>query len=169
MEVRLLNPADAEAYWELRLEALKQHPESFATSYEEALQRENPIEQVASRLQGNGEFTFGAFLDGNLAGVVTLVQEKIMKMKHKAYIFAMYVSPSSRGTGTGKALLTAAIEHAKSNPEVLKLHLTVVSTNESAKKLYTSLGFKTYGHEEQALCVDGRYYDEELMVLFLNQ
>jgi RimJ/RimL family protein N-acetyltransferase len=169
MEVRLLNPSDAESYWELRLEALQQNPEAFATSYEEALKRENPIEQVASRLQGNGDFTFGAFQNGKLVGTVTLLQEKIMKMAHKAYILAMYVTPDSRGTGAGKAILTEAINHAKQIPEIMKLNLTVVSSNEKAKKLYTSLGFKTYGTEEAALKVNDNYYDEEHMVLFLKE
>jgi ribosomal protein S18 acetylase RimI-like enzyme len=168
MEVRLLNPSDAESYWELRLEALKQNPEAFATSYEEALKRENPIEQVASRLQGNGDFTFGAYQNNKLIGVVTLLQEKMTKMKHKAHILAMYVSPDSRGTGVGKAILSEAIIHAKTNPEIIKLNLTVVSTNKNAKNLYTSLGFKTFGHEEKALHVNGKFYDEEHMSLFLK-
>jgi RimJ/RimL family protein N-acetyltransferase len=168
MEVRLLTPADAEAYWEMRLEALKNHPEAFATSYEEALQRKNPIEQVASRLKGEGDFTFGAFEDNILIGAVTLVQDQITKMRHRANIFAMYVRPDSRGSGAGKALVTAAINHAREIPEIIKLNLTVVSSNEKAKNLYTSLGFASYGVEEKALKVDETYYDEELMVLFLK-
>jgi RimJ/RimL family protein N-acetyltransferase len=168
MEIRLLTPDDAKVYWEMRLEALKNHPEAFATSYEEALQRENPIEEVASRLKGEGDYTFGAFQGDALIGTVTLVQDKITKMKHRAHIFAMYVNPSHRRSGAGKALVTAAINHAKKIPELIKLNLTVVSSNEKAKKLYTSLGFKTYGIEEKALTVNETYYDEELMVLFLK-
>ena len=168
MEIRLLTPDDAEVYWEMRLEALKNHPEAFATSYEEALQRKNPIEEIASRLKGEGDFTFGAFQDNVLIGSVTLVQDKINKMKHRAHIVAMYVKSESRRSGAGKALVTAAISHAKEIPELIKLNLTVVSTNEKAKKLYTSLGFTTYGTEEKALKVNETYYDEELMVLFLK-
>jgi ribosomal protein S18 acetylase RimI-like enzyme len=168
MEIRLLTPDDAEAYWEMRLEALKNHPEAFATSYEEALERKNPIEQVASRLKGDGDFTFGAFQENSLIGAVTLVQDKITKMKHRAHIVAMYVKPEHRRSGAGKALVTAAISHAKQIPEILKINLTVVSGNEKAKGLYSSLGFTTYGKEEKALRVDEIYYDEELMVLFLK-
>ncbi|MCM3733118.1 GNAT family N-acetyltransferase [Fictibacillus nanhaiensis] len=168
MEVRLLTPDDAKVYWEMRLEALKNHPEAFATSYEEALQRKNPIEQVASRLKGEGDYTFGAFQGDALIGAVTLVQDKITKMKHRAHIVAMYVNPNHRRSGAGKALVAAAISHAKEFSEIIKINLTVVSSNEKAKKLYTSLGFKTYGIEEKALNVNETYYDEELMVLFLK-
>lgn len=39
MEIRLLQPTDGEKYWDLRLDALKQNPEAFATEYDEARQR----------------------------------------------------------------------------------------------------------------------------------
>ena len=35
MEIRLLNPLDAENYLDLRLEALQNNSEAFASSYEE--------------------------------------------------------------------------------------------------------------------------------------
>ncbi|MDM5318045.1 GNAT family N-acetyltransferase [Fictibacillus sp. b24] len=167
MEVRLLKPEDAEAYWELRLEALKLSPEAFSSSYEEALQRKEPIKQVAERLQEEGSYTFGMFVKGKLIGNVTLVQEKVLKMQHRGNIYAMYVSTENRKAGAGKALMKAAIEHAKSIPVIEKLNLTVAADNEKAKNLYTALGFKTYGYEEKALKVDGQFIDEEHMVLFL--
>jgi hypothetical protein len=73
MNVRLLNSSDANKYWNLRLEALEQNPEAFATSYEEAIQRENPDERATQNLSIEGNFTFGAFDDEELVGVVTLV------------------------------------------------------------------------------------------------
>ncbi|MGQ3478846.1 hypothetical protein [Paenibacillus sp. TY11] len=36
--IRNVEPADAEVYWNLRLEALKMNPEAFGDSYEEAVQ-----------------------------------------------------------------------------------------------------------------------------------
>ncbi|MBY6038144.1 GNAT family N-acetyltransferase [Fictibacillus nanhaiensis] len=169
MEIRLLAPPDAKKYWDLRLEALKINPEAFSTSYEESVQRKNPIEQVTNRLNEDGSFTFGAFQNNELIGVVTLVAEKTIKMKHRGNIYAMYITPDYRNKGTGRAILNEAINHAKTIPNIIKLNLTVVSTNKNAKKLYTSLGFKTFGFEEKALKVKETYYDEELMVLFLNK
>ena len=167
MEIKLLTPIDASAYWELRLEALQQSPEAFATSYEEAIQRTNPIEQVEKNLQTEGNYTFGAFKQGKLVGMVTLSQESYLKMKHRANIFAMYVSPQARGLGAGKALLIEAIDKAKSIEKIEKINLSVVSTNEKAKKLYSQLGFKVFGIEEKALKVADTYYDEDHMVLSL--
>lgn len=168
MEIKLLTKNDASAYWELRLEALQQSPEAFGTSYEEAIQRTNPIEQVEKSLQTEGNYTFGAFHKDKLVGMVVLSQEGYLKMKHRANIFAMYVSPQARGLGGGKALLMQAINKAKSIEEIEKINLSVVSTNEKAINLYTQLGFKVFGIEGKALKVGDTYYDEDHMVLSLK-
>ena len=39
MEVRRLTEADGEAFWNIRLRALRDNPESFGASYEEILER----------------------------------------------------------------------------------------------------------------------------------
>ncbi|OZU87139.1 GNAT family N-acetyltransferase [Virgibacillus indicus] len=168
MEVKLLNSADAAAYWELRLEALKENPESFATSYEDVLKRKQPVEQVAENFKMDGNFTFGAFDNKQLIGVVTLLQEKPQKLNHRANIFAMYVTPLKRESGIGKALLTAAIKKAQTMEEIEKINLTVVTSNKEAKRLYSKLGFNVFGMEEKAIKLNNCYYDEEHMVLFMN-
>ncbi|MBL2049367.1 N-acetyltransferase, partial [Klebsiella pneumoniae] len=47
--------------------------------------------------------------------------------------------------------------------------LDVVVGNDGAKKLYESLGFKTFGVQERSLKYNGQYWDEEHMVLFLDE
>ncbi|WP_040206016.1 GNAT family N-acetyltransferase [Neobacillus jeddahensis] len=165
MEIRLLTPADAKDYWKLRLEALQQHPEAFLTSYEESVKRENPVEQVARNFTADGSYTFGAFEEGELIGVVTLLQEERVKIRHRANIFAMHVTSCKQGLGIGKDLMKEAIKKARSIEVIEKINLSVTAGNERAKRLYTSLGFKVYGREERALKIDGVYYDDEYMVL----
>ncbi|MFB4169426.1 GNAT family N-acetyltransferase [Virgibacillus sp. JSM 102003] len=169
MDIRLLDASDAKKYWDLRLEALEQNPEAFATSYEEAILRENPVEGVAKNLSKEGSFTFGAFHNNELIGVVTLLQETPLKLKHKANILAMYVSPRMRGLGVGNEILLEAINQAKSMKTIENLNLTVVTSNESAKRLYSKLGFKVFGTEKRALIINDNYYDEEYRVLYLKQ
>lgn len=168
MKIRILRASDAQMYWEIRLEALKNNPEAFASSYEELITRKSPIEQVAKNLEQDNCYTFGAFNKEELVGVVTLVQEHQFKLRHRASIFAMYVKPEKRGSGIGKALMRTAIQKAESVKEIMKLNLTVISTNHAAKALYKSLGFKLFGFEEKALMVGNTFYDEEHMVRFLE-
>jgi RimJ/RimL family protein N-acetyltransferase len=168
MKIRLLTPADANSYWVLRLEALKNHPEAFLTSYEESVTRENAVEQTARNFTAEGNFTFGAFDQGKLIGVVTLLQEERIKIRHRANIFAMYVTPSSRGLGAGKGLMNAAIQKAKDIEGVEQINLNVTSSNLSAKQLYTQFGFQEFGLEKNALKINGKYYDDAYMVLHLN-
>ncbi|KAA0965655.1 GNAT family N-acetyltransferase [Sporosarcina sp. ANT_H38] len=168
MEIRLLKPSDAKSYWDLRLEALELNPEAFATNYEEAIKRQNPVESVAKNLSNKGNFTFGAFNNGELLGVVTLLQEIPLNLRHKANILAMYVNPNMRGVGVGKELLSEAINKARTIETIEKLNLTVVTTNEKAKKLYTKLGFKVFGMEEKALKINDKYFNEEYFELMLK-
>ncbi len=45
--IRILSDLDAVQYWNLRLQALLMNQEAFVTTYEEAIQKENPVEQVS--------------------------------------------------------------------------------------------------------------------------
>jgi ribosomal protein S18 acetylase RimI-like enzyme len=165
MQIRILELNHAAIYRNLRLEALQNHPEAFSSSYEE--EKEFPLEKFESRLREQDSFTFGAFDNEQLIGVVTLVLEKKTKLKHRANIAAMYVDPEKRRLGIGKSLMLAAINKAKTMEYIVQIYLTVTSNNEPAKKLYYSLGFETYGKDKRALKIDSTYFDDELMVLFV--
>ncbi len=165
MEIRQLTAADAEVYRDLRLEGLQTNPEAFGASFEEEM--DLSIESFASRLEGQGTFTFGgAFNQEDLLGVATLVQANKVKLKHKASIFAVYVSSKKRGLGIGKQLMIEIINQAKTLVDVEQINLTVVSSNVSAKGLYTSLGFHVFGTERNALKIGQQYFDEDYMVLY---
>ena len=163
MEIRLLRPEDADSIRKLRLEALLDSPESFGSSYEE--EREYSLQKFQNRLEIG--FTFGAFQDGKLIGMVTLIPDTKHKTRHKAHIFAMYVTPGLRGQGIGKKLVKEAIETAKQIDGIEQILLSVVTSNDGAKHLYLSLGFEIYGREKHALKIGDSYLDEEHMCLFL--
>ncbi|HET7616849.1 MAG TPA: GNAT family N-acetyltransferase [Bacillales bacterium] len=167
MEIRRLTPEDAEKHWALRLEALRENPEAFASSYEEAAAKEEPIGEARERLAVEENYSFGAFEEGELIGTVVLVPETKPKLRHKANLFAMYVTPRKRGMGAGRALVEVLVAKARELEAVEQIVLAVESGNEKAKWLYAAAGFQTYGKEPKALKEGGQYFDEEYMVLFL--
>ncbi len=172
MEVRILTEADAEVFWNIRLRALKDNPESFGASYEEILAR--GIAGVAQGLRqsetsASDDATFGAFDGSTLIGIVNLQREKEFKRRHKAIIWGMYVPHELRKQGVGKALLEAAIVYARTLPQLEKINLSVVLTNKEARHLFISLGFETFGLERRALKLHDQYFDQEHMTLWLTE
>nr|WP_025784450.1 GNAT family N-acetyltransferase [Sporosarcina sp. D27] len=166
MMIRRLVPQDAESYLTLRLKALQNSPEAFGSTYEE--EKDYTVDKYKIRFQSEDSFTFGAFEDGELVGIITLVTEQRIKLRHRATIVAMYVSPEDRGSGIGKALLKEAIRMSKELQGIEQVYLTVVTTNKAAKTLYSSLGFEVFGTEKRALKLNQTYFNEDLMVLFLK-
>ena len=168
--IRELTGDDVDEYRRLRLRALREHPDAFGSSYEAELAV--PIEAVAERLRRNAEskdsFTLGAYRGEALVGMVGFYQESREKTRHRGTICGMYVPSEEQGQGTGRALLTRAIELARGMAGLEQLQLAVVSRNRRAKDLYASFGFETYGVEPRALFVNGEYLDEEHMVLLLS-
>jgi RimJ/RimL family protein N-acetyltransferase len=82
-------------------------------------------------------------------------------------LWAMYVRSAARKFGLGKILVAAVLDHARGRVEMVQL--AVVSENEAARRLYEAVGFVEYGYETRALKQDGRYFDEVLMVKFLDE
>lgn len=170
MNIRLLDTGDAQLYKVVRLRALKNDPDSFGSTYEQETSR--PLAKFAERIQHmNDQFTLGCFDDSNsLVGIVNFVRENRLKTAHKGNIYGMYIDRPFRGLGLGKALLASLIDRATRECVGLEqIHLTVVTTNDSAKRLYTSMGFEVYGVEPNALKFEGKYVDEDLMILRLAQ
>ncbi|CAM3667713.1 GNAT family N-acetyltransferase [Mesobacillus zeae] len=165
MKIIALSKENVNEYREIRLEALRNNPEAFSSSYEE--EKEMPDDAFANRLGNEASITLAAKDESGLLGVVTLVREQKKKIAHRANIFAMYVTPEARGKGVGKALMKEIIERARKYEGIEQIYLSVMSENEPAKKLYASCGFQVYGNDRRALKIDGCYYDEDMMNLYL--
>lgn len=168
MAIRKLDGADAPAFHALRLRALREHPEAFGRTPEEL----DPVDVWARRLAGEAsaddKFTLGAFDGDALVGMTGCYREPALKSRHIAHIWGMYVAPERRRTGLGRALFVAAIENARSWPDLEQVWLDVVTVNEAARTLYVSCGFTSVGIKRRCLKVGARYYDEELMALELR-
>lgn len=171
LDIRPLTEADAAIWRELRVRMLREHPDVFGSSYEEAVTW--PVERFAARLrEAHGapdSFLLGAFEDGRLVGSCGLAREPGLKDRHKAFIWGVYAAPEVRGSRVGRTLMEDAIRRAREIAGLEQLILAVAAHNEAARGLYASLGFETYGREPRALKLADRYVDEDLMVLWLGE
>ncbi len=99
--------------------------------------------------------------------MIGFVREGGVKSRHKGDIVSLYTLPTARGHGIARALMQAVIDYAKQQG-IEQLHLAVVTTARPARNLYRSLGFQTYGLAPRTLKLGERYWDEEFMLLELN-
>lgn len=164
MLYRKLKVDDYESYSILREKALRDSPESFASTNEEEVNTRK--ERFSAIANHHTNFILGAF-DGNvLVGMAGFMKDEKTKLKHKGMIWGMFVSTDIQGRGIGKSLLQEAINIAFKDSELLQIKLAVVSTNQKAISLYEKLGFTTYGVEKKSLQAKGKFYDDFLMVKF---
>jgi RimJ/RimL family protein N-acetyltransferase len=163
MLIRRLIASDAAPFQALRLLALRESPTAFGSSHEE--EYATPLSIIEGYLApDSGRNMFGAFVDGELIGMVAIGREAGHKSRHKGYIRAMYVGAPQRGMGAGKKLLEQALAFAATLNGLHHITLTVTADNASAIAMYQSAGFKVFGHEPGGLLVEDVLYDVTHMV-----
>jgi ribosomal protein S18 acetylase RimI-like enzyme len=164
MNIRRLSASDAATFQALRLVALLDTPEAFAASHDE--EKDMPLAAVAQRLaERPGHAMFGAFVQDTLVGIVGLARESREKMAHKGHIWGMYVSAGVRGHGVARALMQAALAHARATAGIAKVTLNVDAANVAAIALYESLGFVVFAREADAMRLGAQQRDDLQMHL----
>ncbi|MES2126877.1 MAG: N-acetyltransferase [Pseudomonadota bacterium] len=166
--IRPLQPDDAAAYRALRLFSIEESPTSVWASHDE----ESALSQsaFAQRLTPTPhQIVMGAFHGDKLLGIAGMRRENVRKIAHRAGLWGIYVMPEARGAGLARQMVNALIAHARAQADLVQLTLCVRSSNESAKQLYTSMGFIRTGVDPRSMLIDGDFHDEDRMVLRLDQ
>jgi GNAT superfamily N-acetyltransferase len=124
---------DWQAMREIRLQALRDAPEAFASTYaKEAAFTTADWHRRASR-----DGSFLAYLpDGELAGLAGGFEEEPGVVE----LVSMFVRPQGRGHGVGEALVDAVVAWARAK-DAASVHLWVTETNKPAIRLYERCGF----------------------------
>lgn len=166
LTLRSLNETDAAAFTKLRLKAIDDSPSAIWPTLEE--ERTRPLDAVAAQIRQTPEqIVFGVFDQHMLIGIAGLKQEPYAQLRHKGVLWGVFVHPLYRNVGVARELLGAALTHARTM-RMRQIHLRVNTENHRARRLYMTSGFTGYGIEHRAMCVNGRYFDEENMVLYLD-
>lgn len=163
IQIREVEPAEAQAYQRLRLAALRELPSAFCSTYAE--EADTPIAIVAERLAANANrCVLGAWCDTELVGMLGLQREQLQKLAHKAFIWGVYVAPQVRQRGVGRQLMERALARASTMRGLLQINLGVNAGNAAAIALYEAAGFTSFGLERGFMLIDGELHDELHMV-----
>lgn len=171
IRIERLSEARIAACWQLRLRALRDHPEAFGQPYDEAIAipLDDAHETLRQRMATADSVTFVA-VDGaeSLVGMIGFFREPRAKNAHRGNVVGVYVVPEARGRGISGRLLETVLTHARSLAGLLQVHLTVVATNGIAARTYERAGFIRYGRVPRAEILSGIPVDDDLMVLMLD-
>ena len=166
LEIRPLASPDATAFKQIRLQAISNSPSAVWPTYEEEARRTDT--ETEARIQRTDtQIVFGAFIDSKLVGIAGLRREPLDQVKHKAVLWGLFISPERRREGLARKLFSSVLSFAR-DEGVLQIQLCVNTENDRARSLYLSLGFKPFGVEPRAMRIGNRYFDEEHMVLRLD-
>ena len=162
IEIKTLTADDWEKYRNIRLECLKNDPTAFGSSYEES---KDISEDIWRKRIDNVIFALAGDIP---VGMIVVIFQTRIKTKHVAEIHGFYVSTKARGQGIGSQLMEAALKKIKMNSDIKKVKLEVNSAQDSAVRLYQKFGFETIGKRSKELLIEGSFYDNMLLDLFID-
>ena len=148
--VREATTADWRAWRDIRLQALRDAPDSFASVYSEQVTLGEA--HWRERVAGGGLFL--AWIPEVSPPGASTVEPAGMAGGYQSVpgtieLISMFVRPQARGGGVGEALIDAVIGWARER-DVTSVHLWVTETNKHARRLYERCGF-TVTAERQPL------------------
>jgi RimJ/RimL family protein N-acetyltransferase len=165
--IRQVTIDDLDAYRDLRLEGLRDHPEAFGSDYATSLAQPREWWQGRVAPKGDGGTIQVADDGGELVGTAGLLRGDSPKQRHGAVLVGVYVRPAWRGTGLAGALIESCLAWGRERG-VRKVTLGVAVVNTPAIRRYTNCGFTVYGVEPEVIVHEGVAYDELLMVRMIG-
>lgn len=165
--IRPVTIEDLDAWWSLRLMALKDAPSAFGSDYATMRDRDpHPFYLDRGYLTGGPNMLFAAITgDGRVvAQAGTYVEDG--KRSHIAHVISVFTHPGHRGQRLASQLVQSCIQHLQTFPEITSVRISVNASNAGALRIYESLGFVVWGEEPDAIrTADGSCHNELHMVL----
>ena len=144
VEARRARAADWEALRQLRLRALAEDPDAFASTLDAELAL--PAEVWRQRAEGGpASATFIAGQDGVDVGLAGVFAEA--DPPGRMHLISMWVDPRHRRQGVARALIDLVIGWAAER-RASEVVLWVADQNDAARRLYERLGFRPTGERQ---------------------
>jgi len=142
--VRTATANDWQVLREIRLEALRDAPSAFGSTYaEQAVFAEADWRSRISR--GKTFFAYISEVNGvKPDGLVGGLQEEAATVE----LVSLWVRPHARGMGVGEVLVETVIRWARAT-NASSVHLWFTETNQRARRLYERCGFSPTGERQE--------------------
>ncbi len=134
---------DWQALRDIRLAALRDAPNAFASTYEEQVAFEEA--DWRQRIARGG--TFLAYVPEVDASEAAGLAAGYQQGPGTVGLISMFVRPRARGRGVGEALIAAVLDWARAR-NATSVHLWVTETNKPARLLYERCGFSLTGERQ---------------------
>jgi len=171
MVIRPIRPGDVDDLTEMLL--LTYEERAARTPIHTTLRDERPppseivgyFREIVRRGQTGEAVVVVAETDGRVVGFCNIARSGPAAPSESSHVgeLGILVHRDHRAAGIGSALLDRALAEARSMFEIV--YLSVWSTNEAGLRLYRRYGFSVCGHLPRMVKREGRYVDEERMVL----
>jgi len=167
--IRELTPDDAAQFKALRKRAVDLSEGGFAVALDDWINKSlDDIQEMLRQEQDSlNDFILGAFVDGQLVGMIGFFRPTKPKLSQKGHIWGTFMTPEWRGQRLAGKLLDMLIQRARKLPGLTQLQLTTSNQYKAAISLYRSRGFRVFATEEQVIRVGENIYDELYMTLNL--
>jgi ribosomal protein S18 acetylase RimI-like enzyme len=159
--VRRVEPDEWATVRRVRLAALTDAPEAFAST----LERELGLEEATWRERIAGSPWFLAWHDGEPVGLVAIITEQPGDGR-RWHLVSMWVSPQVRGSGVADRLVTAVSNDAGA-AGASTVTLWVAAGNDRARGFYERMGFRPTGNKQTYQRAGASALDEEELALDL--
>lgn len=133
--------SDAPTLKRVRLAALQDSPSAFGSTYAAEADRPDTEWEERARLgaAGDDRATFFAYDGDDAIGIVGGYREE--RRRDEVDLVSMWVAPSHRGRGVGRALVGAVLSWAR-DTGASTVSLWVTRGNDPAQRLYETMGFE---------------------------
>ena len=126
-------------------------------------QEEKMIEEISSR---KDTALLVGKINGEIACVCSINSPARQRIAHQSEV-AVSVKKKFWNIGVGTCLMNAVVAFAKASEKIEIIHLGVKADNVSAISLYKKIGFQEIGRYKNFFKINGEYFDEVLMNLYL--
>jgi ribosomal protein S18 acetylase RimI-like enzyme len=156
-QIRKISDGEMDLFRQIRLEALKNEPDAFASIYEDWVRFSDAEWRKRMTIP-----IFVAFAETRPIGLMALKQLQQSRMRHRATLTMVYVNKCFRGAGLANALLDTAIRYAK-EIGIRQIELGARADRTAAIRFYKRAGFEVIGTVPQGYIEDGLEFGEILM------